>query len=207
MELLNFKRQLQYTPLPKTQEQARQIINTLPPEFEYQTFFGHDASRKKAISSDMSQYQIIHFASHGILDREHPERSGIVLSAINQQGELQRGLLSTPDTFNLNLSADLVVLSGCRTGLGKEYRGEGIVGLTGGLMYGGAKRVVVSLWSVEEEATTELMKRFYQEMFTNQLPAAAALRAAQLSMWEDSQWQTPYNWAAFTIQGEWKDLN
>jgi len=195
-----------YAPLPKTREQARQIINALPPEFEARTFFGHDASRQKAIAPEMSQYQILHFASHGILDRERPERSGMVLSAINQEGELQRGLLSTPDTFNLNLSADLVVLSGCRTGLGKEYRGEGIVGLTGGLMYGGAKRVVVSLWSVEEEATTELMKRFYQEMFANKLPPTAALRAAQLSMWEDSQWKTPYNWAAFAIQGEWNDL-
>lgn len=128
----------------------------------------------------------------------------MILSGINQQGELQRSLLSTPDVFNLNLNADLVVLSGCRTGLGKEIKGEGLVGLTGGFMVAGAQQVVVSLWSVEDEATSELMERFYQGIFRDKLPAAQALRAAQLSMWKEKYFSIPYYWAAFSLQAEWR---
>jgi CHAT domain-containing protein len=195
-----------YASLPKTREQAQQIIATLPQGAHSLRLFGYDANRQRAISPQLNQYQILHFATHGILDQEHPERSGVVLSAVTPQGELQRGLLSTADAFRLNLSADLVVLSGCRTGLGKAYRGEGIVGLTGGFLSSGTKRVAVSLWSVENEATTELMAKFYQGMFQQKLPPARALREAQLGMWQDKKWRIPYYWAAFTIQGEWKDL-
>ncbi|GAB1537922.1 hypothetical protein NUACC21_05770 [Scytonema sp. NUACC21] len=97
----------------------------------------------------------------------------------------------------------LVVLSACRTGVGKEVKGEGIVGLTRGLMYAGAKRVVMSLWSVEDEATAVLMAKFYQKLLKQGEPSAKALRAAQLEMWQHKQWQEPYYWAAFILQGEW----
>jgi CHAT domain-containing protein len=97
-----------------------------------------------------------------------------------------------------------VVLSGCRTALGQEIKGEGLVGLTRGFMYAGAKRVMASLWSVEDRATAELMKRFYAGMLGQNQPAATALRAAQLQMSKDKRWTAPYYWAAFTLQGEWK---
>ena len=195
-----------YPRLLGTRQEAEQILSLVSqsnPASEPLNQFDFAASRQSVTHLDLSLYRILHFATHGILDSQNPERSGIVLSSINEQGELQRSLLSTPDIFNLKLNTDLVVLSGCRTGLGTEIKGEGLVGLTGGFMYAGAKRVVVSLWSVEDEATSELMKRFYQGIFRDKLPPTQALRQAQLSMLRDPQY-SPYHWAAFSLQGEWR---
>ena len=139
-----------------------------------------------------------------MLNSGHPELSGLVLSLVDEKGKAQDGFLRLNDIFNLNLPADLVVLSACQTGLGKDIRGEGLVGLTRGFMYAGSSRVVVSLWSVNDQATAELMKRFYQGMLKNGERPAAALRAAQMEMWKDPRWRAPYFWAAFVLQGEWK---
>ena len=106
--------------------------------------------------------------------------------------------------YNLTLPADLVVLSACETGLGKQIAGEGLVGLTRGFMYAGASRVVASLWKVDDVATAELMGRFYRGMLKEGLRPAAALRQAQMEMQAQKRWADPYYWAAFTIQGEWK---
>jgi CHAT domain-containing protein len=106
--------------------------------------------------------------------------------------------------YNLKLPAEHLVLSACQTGLGKESRGEGLVGLTRGFMYAGAARVVVSLWSVNDKATADLMTKFYEKMLKQGARPAAALRAAQVEMWKQKQWQSPYYWVAFTLQGEWK---
>ena len=232
-----------YPRLPGTQRQAEQILALVPEALRSQKF-GFDASRQTALSPDLGKYKIVHFATHGILDSQRPERSGMILSMVNQRGELQRSLLSPPDIFNmLKLSADLVVLNGCRTGLGtvtnKEsfdrdtyqiqatfqqaiqisatepytkkiatLNGEGVVGLTGSFLYAGADRVVASLWSVEEKATSDLMVRFYTNMLNGRegkkLTPAAALREAQLSMWKDRRWESPYDWAGFVLQGEWR---
>jgi CHAT domain-containing protein len=194
-----------YPRLLGTRREAEQILSLVSQSnsaSEQLNQFDFAASRQSVTHLDLSPYRILHFATHGIFDSQNPERSGIVLSGINEQGELQRSLLSTSDIFNLQLNTDLVVLSGCRTGLGTEIKGEGLVGLTGGFMYAGAKRVVVSLWSVEDEATSELMKRFYQGIFRNKLPPTQALRQAQLSMLREQY--LPYQWAAFTLQGEWR---
>jgi CHAT domain-containing protein len=96
------------------------------------------------------------------------------------------------------------VLSACQTGLGKEVKGEGLVGLTRGFMYAGAPRVVVSLWGVNDQATSELMVRFYRGMLKERLRPAAALRAAQIEMWKTKRWSAPFYWAAFVQQGEWR---
>jgi CHAT domain-containing protein len=162
------------------------------------------ASRALAASAEVGQYRIVHFATHGLINNEHPELSGVVLSLVDEQGHPQNGFLRLYDIYNLKLSADLVVLSACQTALGKEIRGEGIVGLTRGFMYAGAARVVASLWRVDDRATAELMRRFYEAMLGEKLRPAAALRAAQVSMWKEKRWQAPYYWAAFTLQGEWK---
>jgi CHAT domain-containing protein len=97
-----------------------------------------------------------------------------------------------------------LVLSACKTGLGQQIRGEGLVGLTRGFMYAGTPRVLVSLWNVDDVATAEIMKRFYRLLLQEKLSATAALRQAQLEMQTDPQWQSPYYWAAFTLQGEWR---
>jgi CHAT domain-containing protein/Tfp pilus assembly protein PilF len=162
------------------------------------------ASRATAQSKELGQYRILHFATHGLLNSRHPELSGLVLSMMNEQGQPQEGFLRFHEIYNLKLNADLVVLSACQTALGKEVRGEGLIGLTRGFMYAGAPRVVASLWRVDDRATAELMKRFYQGMLKEGLRPAAALRAAQVSMLKEKRWSAPHYWAAFTIQGEWR---
>ena len=162
------------------------------------------ASRATATDSDLSQYRIIHFATHSLLNSKQPELSGIVLSLVDEHGRPQDGFLRLYEIFNLKLDADLVVLSACQTALGKEIKGEGLVGLTRGFMYAGAPRVVASLWKVSDEATAELMKRFYQKMLRDGLRPAAALRAAQVSMLNEKQRSAAYYWAGFVLQGEWK---
>ena len=127
-----------------------------------------------------------------------------MLSLVDEKGAPQDGFLRLHDIFNLRLPADLVVLSACQTGLGKQVRGEGLVGLTRGFMYAGAARVAASLWKVDDVATAELMSRFYREMLGRGLPPARALRAAQLQMFKNPRWHDPYYWAAFVLQGEWK---
>jgi CHAT domain-containing protein len=162
------------------------------------------ANRAAATSPELAQYRIVHFATHGLLDSEHPELSGLVLSLVDKQGRPENGFLELQDIYNLNLPVDLVVLSACETGLGKEINGEGMIGLTRGFMYAGATRVVASLWKVSDVATAELMERFYRAMEVDRLPAAAALRAAQIQMWKQKHRRSPYFWAAFQIQGEWR---
>ena len=165
---------------------------------------GFRASRRAALNPDLGEYRIVHFATHGLLNAQQPELSGLVFSLFDEQGRQQDGFLRLHDIFNLKLNADLVVLSACQTGLGKEIKGEGLVGLTRGFMYAGAPRVVASLWQVDDLATAELMKRFYRGMLKDGLRPAAALRAAQLEMAQQKRWAAPYFWAAFTLQGEWK---
>ena len=164
---------------------------------------GFAANRARVFSADIASYRIVHIATHGIINNERPEESGIVLSLFDQQGQSQDGFLRLQDIYNLKLPADLVVLSACSTALGKDVRGEGLVGITRGFMYAGAAGVVASLWKVDDEATAELMKHFYAALFKKGLPPAAALRDAQLELAKHSRWQSPYYWAGFVIQGQY----
>ncbi len=189
--------------LKYTRTEANTILS-LVPEAQRTSAFDFAASRSTATNPDLAKYKIIHFATHGLLNNVNPELSGIVLSLFDDKGTDSDGFLRLADIFNLNLPAELVVLSACETGLGKDVKGEGLVGLTRGFMYAGAKGVVVSLWSVKDNATAELMKKFYQQMLDKGLNPVAALRAAQLEMWKTQQWKSPYYWAAFVVQGEWK---
>jgi CHAT domain-containing protein/Flp pilus assembly protein TadD len=195
--------------LPGTRIEADEIITLAQHEnYDYLALMGFNANRRTVLDENLSGFQIIHFATHGLLDDQNPEQSGIALSQIDDQGIRQGadGFLRLPDVFNLNLNADLVVLSGCRTGLGTNLRGEGLLGLTRGFMYAGAERVVVSLWSVDDEATAVLMEQFYQRLLNENKSPAVALREAQLYMQtaQNGRWQNPYFWAAFILQGEWR---
>jgi CHAT domain-containing protein/Tfp pilus assembly protein PilF len=163
-----------------------------------------EASRALALSPEISRYRVVHMATHALLNTVHPEASGIVLSLVDQNGKPREGFLRVSDIYDLKLNADLVVLSACQTALGKEVRGEGMIGLTRGFMFAGAPRVVSSLWRVPDRATAELMKRFYENMFQKKLPAAAALRQAQLSIRAEPKWAAPLNWAGFVLNGEWR---
>ena len=190
--------------LPLTRLEAASIAR-LVPSASITTALDFDASRATATGEDIRRHRIVHFATHGLVDSVHPELSGIVLSLVDRKGRAQDGFLRLHDIYNLQLDADLVVLSACQTALGKEIRGEGIVGLTRGFMHAGVPRVVASLWKVDDRATAELMRRFYEGMLgPRRLPPAAALRAAQVEMAESATWGRPYYWAGFVLQGEWR---
>ncbi len=168
------------------------------------TWVGTDASREKATSRELARYRIAHFATHGVIDDTHPNLSGIVLSMYDAKGREQDGFLRLHDVYNLNLPVELVVLSACNTGLGKDVRGEGLIGLVRGFMYAGVARVVASLWRVDDQSTAELMKLFYQGVLKENLSPAAALRAAQVAMSRHERWSAPYYWAGFVLQGEYR---
>jgi CHAT domain-containing protein len=178
------------------------------PAPQRRALFDFDASLATVEAGDLAAYRNIHLATHSVIDTHHPELSGIVLSLVDRRGALQDGFLRLHELFNLKLPADLVVLSACQTALGPEVRGEGIIGLARGFMYAGAARIVATEWKVDDAATAELMKRFYAAMLgpSRQRPSAA-LRAAQLSMWRDPAWRSPYFWAGFTMIGEWREAH
>jgi CHAT domain-containing protein len=186
-----------------TRNEAQAVL-AVSPANETLLALDFSATRNLAMSSALADYRIVHFATHGVLDNKHPELSGLVLSLVDQHGRAQAGFLSLQDIYNMKLPADLVVLSGCETGLGEEINGEGLIGLTRGFMSAGAPRVVASLWKVSDVATAFLMADFYKFMQKDNLRPAAALRAAQLKMSKSKQWGSPYYWAAFTLQGDWK---
>lgn len=188
--------------LPFTRREA-DLIGSLVPPNQRTKRLDFEANRQFVLSPELSDYRYIHFATHGFINTQTPELSGIVLSLFDENGAEQDGFLRVGDIYNLKLNAEMVVLSGCRTGLGKEIKGEGLVGLTRGFMYAGARRVAVSLWDVNDEATSELMGRFYREMLgAKKLSSASALQQSQISMIRGKKWSNPYYWAAFNLQGE-----
>jgi CHAT domain-containing protein/tetratricopeptide (TPR) repeat protein len=191
--------------LSGTRREAEAILNLVPPASRLiATDF--DASRNTAMNPSLGHFRIVHFATHGLIDLEHPALSGLILSQVDRTGAPQNGLLQLQDVYNLNLSrTQLVVLSACRTGLGKEIKGEGLLGLTRGFMYAGASTVVASLWKVDDEATSEMMERFYRGMLEDGLTPAAALHRAKQEMWQNPRYREPFFWAAFEVQGEYRD--
>jgi len=186
-----------------SKDEAEAIMNAVPWGTGFKAV-GFAANRQMVTSRDLADYRIIHFATHGLINNEHPDLSGIVLSLFDSEGRAQDGFLRLHDIYNLRLPADVVVLSACSTGLGKDVRGEGLIGLTRGFIYAGASSVVASLWKVDDEATSVLMRHFYDAMFRRGLSPAAALRTAQLEMSKEPRWQSPYYWAGFVIQGQYQ---
>ncbi|MCA1568080.1 MAG: CHAT domain-containing protein [Acidobacteria bacterium] len=190
--------------LPASLQEARNILSVAP-RGRHLEATGFDANREKATNPGLGRYSVVHFATHGILNEKHPELSGLVLSLYDREGRFREdGFLRLSDIYSFSLPVDLVVLSACRTGLGKEVRGEGLIGLTRGFMYAGAPRVVASLWQVDDEATAQLMRLFYQKMFKEGMSAAEALKAAQVSLSGEKRWNSPYYWAGFVLQGDWR---
>lgn len=188
--------------LPYTREEARAIAARA--SRQSMTALGFDATRDLALSPAIRDFRIVHFATHTRLDARHPELSGIVLSLLDQRGAPVDGVLRLHDIFNLETSADIVVLSACETALGADVRGEGLIGLARGFMYAGASQVVASLWKVNDRATAELMDAFYAGLLERGLAPAAALRAAQVTLMKQPRWQAPVYWAGFTVQGDWR---
>jgi len=202
LELLN-RGQLQLPRLPFARREADAIAAVTGPQ-KAREALDFTASRTLAVSGALSQYRIVHFATHALVDDQHPDLSGLVLSLVDQHGRVQNGFVDLEDIYNLDLSADLVVLSACETAVGKQVDGEGMIGLTRGFMYAGASSVLGTLWSVNDFATSKFMRVFYTAMEKKRMPRAQALRQAQLVLWREKHWSAPYYWAAFTLQGDWK---
>jgi CHAT domain-containing protein len=163
----------------------------------------YNATREKFLNVDLSQFRILHVVTHGVLDDQQPELSGLVLSLVDGNARPIDGFVSLADVYKLRAPVDLVVLSACHTALGQKLRGEGLIGLTRGFMYAGASGVVASLWKVDDRATAELMKYFYSNMLQRGMGPAAALRAAQNQIRSQPKWSSPYYWAGFTFQGDY----
>ena len=161
-----------------------------------------DANEDNLVARDISKYRFIHVATHGLLNAERPQFTGVVLSLVGNK--TNDGFLRTDEVFNLHLGGPLVVLSACETGLGKEKRGEGVMGLTRAFMYAGAPTVGVSLWSVADRSTAELMTDFYRRLLTaNDASSSSALRGAQLAMISGKKYSAPFFWAPFVLIGDW----
>jgi CHAT domain-containing protein len=194
------------TSLPRlnaSKDEAEAIMKIVG-ESQSTVLSGAAATREKALESSVTEYKIIHFASHGLINEERPELSGIVLSQIDEAGQTRNGVVRLQDIYAMNLSADAVVLSACSTGIGKEVRGDGLLSLNNAFLQAGAKSVVSSLWKVDDYATRELMKIFYREMASGTKTTSEALRRAQIEMRRKGQYQSPFYWAAFTVQGNFQ---
>lgn len=189
--------------LPATRQEAEAAAALAAPG-KVLTAFDFDADRQSVLGESLHPYRFVHFATHGIIDARTPMLSGLVLSLYDRQGRPREGFLRLHDVFGLRLDAELVVLSGCQTALGAELRGEGLWGLTQGFFSAGARRVVASLWQVEDQAAAELMQRFYGALWRAGMPPAAALRSAKLSLRRERRWRDPYFWAAFVLAGDWR---
>ncbi|MCH7665608.1 MAG: CHAT domain-containing protein [Acidobacteria bacterium] len=184
-----------------SRREAKAILALAPEGSSFQAL-DFEASKRLVLSGDLADYRILHFATHAVLDSTRPGLSGIVFSMVDRNGTDQDGFLRAHELYNLRLPADLVVLSACRTALGKEVRGEGLVGLTRAFAYACAQRLMVGLWNVQDRSTAELMERFYRRLFAEDSRPSAALRAAQISLWKERP--APYYWAGFVMQGEYK---
>ena len=189
--------------LPFTAREADAIAG-LVPESERYVAKGFQANRETLLGLTLHDYRLIHFATHGVIDTRYPDLSALALSEFDAAGKPTNGLLGLPDIYALDLNADLVVLSACETALGRDIRGEGLLGLTQGFLYAGAKGVVASLWPVTDRATAELMRQFYDYMLRDGLRPAEALRRAQLSIAAEQRWKHPYYWSAFVLLGDWQ---
>ncbi|MEM7479937.1 MAG: CHAT domain-containing tetratricopeptide repeat protein [Acidobacteriota bacterium] len=186
--------------LPFSRREALAIGRLLPAERRL-IALDFDANLDTVTGGRLGDFHILHFATHTLVNSHHPELSGLVLSLVDSAGNPRPGFLRAHRIAALDLAADLVVLSGCQTALGKVVRGEGLLGLTRAFMHAGVPRVVVSLWDVSDEATAELMTRFYRALLEDRLSVSAALRHAQLEMSQEPRWQAPYYWAGFILQG------
>jgi CHAT domain-containing protein len=195
--------------LAGTRTEAEQIVKLAKASgTQADTWLDLDASEDNVDTRDISKYRVLHIATHGLLNAERPQFTGVVLSLVGNKNE--DGFLRTDEVFNLRLGSPLVMLSACETGLGKEKRGEGVMGLTRAFMYAGAPTVGVSLWSVADKSTADLMTDFYKRLLgssaanSGAVTASAAMREAQLAMITGKKYSAPFYWAPFVLVGDWR---
>lgn len=186
-------------PLPATEVEVQEIYRALSVNDPFSKYFlKKDANEELIKKGELGKYDYIHFATHGIVNSQYPELSGLLLAQNKQSPE--DGILYTGEIFGLDLKAQLVTLSACETALGKRVEGEGVRGLTSAFLVAGARTVVVSLWKVADESTAKLMISFYNQLLSGK-DKASALREAKLSLLRESKYAHPFYWAPFVQIG------
>jgi len=192
------------SPLPGTESEVEAIFR----EFDEKGKKALVQIKKKANedfvkSGQLADYKYLHFATHGFVNTDKPELSGIFLaqdSALTEDGILYQG-----EIYNLDMNADLTVLSACETGLGKIRKGEGLIGLTRALLYAGSKNIIVSLWRVSDESTSDLMIGFYKNLLEenkDQKEFSKALKQAKLKLINEGSYAHPFYWSPFILIGK-----
>ncbi|MDX1628090.1 MAG: CHAT domain-containing tetratricopeptide repeat protein, partial [Fulvivirga sp.] len=195
----NFVRDGKITPIPSTKDEVEQIHQMHEEKNLFARYFlFEDAKEENLKSPELGEFKFIHLATHGFINDEHPELSGLVMSQ-NSESE-EDGILYVSEIYNLNWNANMVALSACETGLGKVVRGEGMLGLSRAFIYAGAANVLVSLWKVSDKSTSDLMIDFYNHVLENK-PKAAALKEAKLKLISSKEFSNPYYWAPFILIG------
>ena len=190
--------------LPHSGEEADAVLRGLPGSKVF-VARGAGSSKRAVTGGALAGHRIVHFATHGVLDPERPLLSFLALSRVSADGRAVDGDLYAHEIYDLELPAELVVLSACDTAGGRHVRGEGLVsGLPRAFLYAGAARVLVSLWPVQDRSTRDLMDFFYRGLIEQGLPPGRALQEAQRSLWKSGR--PPYQWAGFVLQGDWRPL-
>ena len=183
--------------LPFSESEVLKVARLFPADLK-DVFLGKEANETALKKLALKEYQIIHFACHGILDDTLPFRSALALSYDESQEE--DGFLQVREIYNLDINAELVVLSACQTGNGTLEKGEGLVGLTRGFFHAGARSILSSIWSINDRSTASFMEEFYSNLARGQ-DKSGALRMAKLSMLR-SPHAHPFNWAGFILNGD-----
>ncbi len=179
-------------------QEVEKIAAYFPPK-KRKILLSEEASEEKIKYSDLNQYSLLHFATHCIIDDKKPARSSIILRL--DQDPQEDGLLQVREIFGLKLNADLVTLSACQTGFGKLIKGEGVEGLSRAFFYAGASALIMSLWSVNDQATSQLMDRFYYHLKSHR-PIEIALQKTKLELIKSGILSHPYYWASFVAYGD-----
>jgi len=185
------------SPLQYSGEEVKQIAKLIKRE-KRKIYTGNEAKEEKVKRILLSDYRIVHFATHGLFDEKAPQRSSIVLTL--DEDPQEDGFFQVREIYNSKLNSDLVVLSACQTGKGKLEKGEGVSGLSRAFLYAGAQAVVVSLWNVNDKATSEFMGYFYKYLIAGK-SKDEALQKAKVRM-ISSKYNHPFYWAAFVLIGE-----
>lgn len=190
-------------PLPGTETEVESISTMFTQRgYSVNVLLKNQASEKFIKSGILDKYSILHFATHGFVNSEKPELSGLLLAQDSAGGN--DGILYSSEIYNLRLNADLTVLSACETGLGKVRKGEGIIGLTRALIYAGSRNIIVSLWPVSDQSTSTLMVDFYSNLLRGRRSEnySVWLRKAKLKMINRGTYSNPFYWSPFILVGQ-----
>jgi CHAT domain-containing protein len=190
-----------FVPLPVSEEEVKSIAQLFEKKNNTADLYLHQEAKEEYIKTRAKDYRYVHIATHGWMDEERPKLSGLAFSQPADSTFKEDGILYSGEMYNLDLNADLVILSACESGLGKLVKGEGPLSLTRGLLYSGARNIIISLWAVSDIYTGQLMVELYNNILSGK-SYSEALRAAKLKMIENEKSAFPAKWSGFVLVGK-----